>query len=41
MYVSEGDLGVFLADFDLYGVFVGEELELFQSSLEVLDLSED
>ena len=41
VHMSEGDLWVLRADFDLYGVLIREELELLEGTFKMLDLSED
>ena len=41
VHMSERDLRVLRADFDLYGVLIREELELLEGTLKMLDLSED
>ena len=41
VHMSEGDLRVLRAYLDFYGILIGEELELLESTFEMLDLSED
>jgi hypothetical protein len=41
VHMSEGDLRVLRADFDLYGILIREELEFLECTFKMLDLSED